>query len=524
MQELNDLVQERWDAALAAQPGAALPELSRAIVDLSPVGPALDEAWASFRPVTRTVFTAHGAWTRWDPSAGPVAGVEPAEAQVALFELIDAGWVEPEDLVFGLAPRVWSAARLEPTDGMVERMAAVAEEHFHRSRLFDHEMAPTAVQEALAHAAAWSTHRRVQQWWLLAQRRLTPEEACAATRPWALFQASREAHLRGWVVEAEALFEASVQAATEPRARFVVAYIRAMRAVVGGDVAARAAVDDLHTMVTDDAERLLVLQVQVELQRRSGECLQRTLEAGVHLAQRLELPAREVHFLHLLAHTMLGDAVGLRRTLRMVDAVGARLAGAVALENRFLWACLAVVEDDLDAMRKWAVAPGDDPLTTGAAARLSLIGLLAAFRAGEAPDQAPLHRARRLLLGTEHEPYVHWAERVLAGGAWEPLPFGAATSRVATDGSWFEIDAQRRSLRDSPLARVLLAELVDGPRTAEQLIDRIWPGDAASYLSLRQRLHSLMRTVRRRGLGERLVFEGGRYELRDMVRVAPDAG
>ena len=172
MQELNDLVQERWDAALAAQPGAALPELSRAIVDLSPVGPALDEAWASFRPVTRTVFTAHGAWTRWDPSAGPVAGVEPAEAQVALFELIDAGWVEPEDLVFGLAPRVWSAARLEPTDGMVERMAAVAEEHFHRSRLFDHEMAPTAVQEALAHAAAWSTHRRVQQWWLLAQRRL----------------------------------------------------------------------------------------------------------------------------------------------------------------------------------------------------------------------------------------------------------------------------------------------------------------------------------------------------------------
>ena len=60
---------------------------------------------------------------------------------------------------------------------------------------------------------------------------------------------------------------------------------------------------------------------------------------------------------------------------------------------------------------------------------------------------------------------------------------------------------------------LLLRALAAGPTEGDALIEACWPGDAAGYLSLKNRLHSAVRGLRRKGLGEALVFEGEVYRL-----------
>jgi len=73
----------------------------------------------------------------------------------------------------------------------------------------------------------------------------------------------------------------------------------------------------------------------------------------------------------------------------------------------------------------------------------------------------------------------------------------------------------------SPVSVALLGALASGPKTTDELIEAAWPGDASSYPSLKNRLHSALRTLRRRGLDGHLVLDRGAYRL-DGLDVVPE--
>lgn len=520
MDALDQLLRQRMDELVARQPGLDPVRAGCGLVDLTPVGAALDTMWKGFREATRSIVRAHGCWEAWHDEAAELAGLGTHDLQLAHVEVLAAGWSEPSG-AWPLAVRLWRRVRLEPTAGMTDRALIHTRKAFHRSRLFDHQMAPPVVRDALHHWTGWSDAPRIAQWRQVAERRLTPDEACPETLPWALFNASRQAHLRGWADEAQQIFATAKEASVDPQARFVVGYIEAMRAVLG-DGDAEPLVQALRELTCTDEDRLLLLQLEVEHRRRRGEPVEDVLFAGVHLAQRLQVPAREIHFRHLLARENLQHPGELRRHLETIEAMQAEVVGPFAFENRYLWACLLLAEGDLEAVRRHVTTELGGPFEDGSRGCLLALRVAVGHLLGEPGATGDLAEARRLAMGTVHEPFVRWAERVVAQGpdALHPLPFlPPARFRVAEDGSWFEVEGVRHDLTDSPLARGLLRALAAKPRDAHALIEAIWPGDASSYSSLKNRLYSLIRSARKRGLGEHLVFEGDVYRLRDVVVV-----
>ncbi|MEM7604068.1 MAG: AAA family ATPase [Myxococcota bacterium] len=93
--------------------------------------------------------------------------------------------------------------------------------------------------------------------------------------------------------------------------------------------------------------------------------------------------------------------------------------------------------------------------------------------------------------------------------------------RIASDGSWFEVDSERHDLRSREvLSRMLLAlanaRLAgdDGVSGAD-LIAATWPGDRMTEASAASRLHSTVRRLRKMGLSEVLLYEHGKYRLNE---------
>lgn len=522
MQELTERLEEAVRAAARARPDTDAVTLGTALIDRSGVGDVLDRQWECFGAATTDLVRAHGHWSSWHDEAGALCNRGPADVTQAFLELFEHGWVTTSH-TFPFAVVCWRRARVEPTPAMTARASERAQQAFHTSRLHDHEMAPPTVSAELQRWSGWSDSPEVSQWMQVARRALPHEDACDATRPWALFTASRQAHLNGWPEESRRLFELAEEHANDERSRFVVAFIRTMRAVMRHDPSGPTLVDALMAEASDEADELMALQTRAELERRTSADLQAAAH-GLHLARRLGVPSRELHFLLLMAYASLADASKLRTHMDAATFL-VEQRGASHPSYGLLMTQLHLVEGDFPAAYDAALAELAKTGITAQAVRGPTLAIATATAHLTRQDPAPyLAEARRLLIGTEHAGYLRWAEQVLEHGAGSvhPLPFiENTTCRVASDGSWFQVHGVRKSLADSALARTLVASLAREPHASDTLIEAVWPGDASSFLSLKNRLHALIRSVRRAGLGEHLVFEGGRYALVDVEVVAP---
>lgn len=91
---------------------------------------------------------------------------------------------------------------------------------------------------------------------------------------------------------------------------------------------------------------------------------------------------------------------------------------------------------------------------------------------------------------------------------------------VATDGTWLRVSTERPvDLRRRPTLMRILARLAEHPARPDELIAAGWPGDRSSRHSLGRRLRVALFSLRRSGLGRRLVHRAGRYALDPSVSV-----
>jgi hypothetical protein len=122
--------------------------------------------------------------------------------------------------------------------------------------------------------------------------------------------------------------------------------------------------------------------------------------------------------------------------------------------------------------------------------------------------------------------HFHWRAvcRLLRSKQERTAPDGLV---VAGDASWFELDGERVSLaRRGSLRRILLA-LVEahaadpsGTIDVHALFDAGWPGQRIHGDSAAHRVHVAMATLRKLGLGSRVVTKSEGYALEPELRVA----
>jgi len=221
-------------------------------------------------------------------------------------------------------------------------------------------------------------------------------------------------------------------------------------------------------------------------------------------------------FMLWLCWSLVSDPVELRKVLESTRALAAAAEGAAKASHGFVWVVLHLLEGSPEEARGEALRLLAQPSLTARGFRGRLHAVVAACTSLIDGDPGPhLDEARRLLLGTTYDDYLTWADEVVADRQLVParLPFASDRVVVARHGGWFSVGGRRTDLSDSPLAQALLAQLADGPRTSDQLIDAVWPGDASSYGSLKNRLHALVRVLRRKGLQRALVYRRGTYVL-----------
>jgi len=244
----------RVDAVCATSPDADPVTVATLLLEDSELEQHLHTACAGLSPHARALVAAHGRWARWDPRAIALAAVSSEAAAIARVELRDAGWLE--DDAFPLAVRGFARAHLPPTPAMSDRAAAAAEEAFHRTRYAG--AADVAARADLEHCSRWSERPEVAQWAAIAREDDLGDAVCARCRPWAALEQCRAARWRGWYELSARRLDEAERTATDPRARFFVAFLRTVRAIQAGTSDGAARLDALTRQVSDDGEWFFV--------------------------------------------------------------------------------------------------------------------------------------------------------------------------------------------------------------------------------------------------------------------------
>lgn len=523
MEELSEALSARVAEALAASPDADPVAVGALLIAEIDPADSLAAQFAAFSEHTRALVVAHGEWPQFDRRATELTEVQDGAAALGLVELRRGGWLDAQD-TFPLVVRAWRRARLRPPVAVVRRAADRTEQAFHRWRC-----AGAGDVEARAALDRWSTWSRVPevaQWGSIAREEPLSRPVCARCEAWAAIEESRAAQWRGWEDQARRSLDRAEAVARSDRARFFVKFLRAIRAVAATSEAAGDLVRELAEDVPAEEEWVFVHQVEAVQAQTLGRDPRPPLHVAVGLAQRLSFPFREAHVRLLLALVEWPDGRRMREALEAIDLTGVQLSDRDRWNLQWAWARAALASDDLEAAGRHSRGLLEDE----ALAKLNpgapwAVVALAERQAGNlAAAREAQVQAHRFLTRDGSQAIQTWFERAWRDGSHRPLPdltLGGAqpTAWVLVDGTRFRVGGVEVHLERSPVSVALLRALASGPQDSDALIEAAWPGDAASYPSLRNRLHSALRTLRRRGLGEHLVFEGEVYRLEGLDRV-----
>lgn len=521
MQSLTDELSTRMAPVLAHTPRADRDAVAALFVDETCVGAALDAVFARFSASTCALLRAHGRWARFDPSAQGVCDVSPDGVALALAELLEAGWLtEAQD--FPLPVRAWRRARLQPTPAMVQAAADAAEAAFHWFRCAG--AGDIEAQERLSHWSAWSAAPEVAEWAAIADQQRLGASACVRCRPWAAIEESRAAQWRGWEEQASRWLDRAAAASSAPRLRFFVRFLRAIRTVQARDPQGARLVEALAIDVPDEQEWVFVHQAQAVLAQAQSRDARPALLEGLWLAERHQMPFRRAHLRLLLALAAWPDGARMLQELELIQLEGVRLTVRDRWNLAWAWVRAHLASHDLPTASKHARRIVDDPelAALNAGGSWSVIAL-AHRQAGEDElAEAALLRARRALSGSDGLTLRRWLDHVWETRDYDALPDMAFAHAplagwVARDGSRFRIgEDEVVELERSPVSVALLAACLTGPQRTDELIEACWPGDASSYSSLKNRLHSAVRTLRRKGLEAHLLYDGDAYRVQGL--------
>lgn len=182
-------------------------------------------------------------------------------------------------------------------------------------------------------------------------------------------------------------------------------------------------------------------------------------------------------------------------------AAGAPTAPVIALALRLLRAVAQRATGERDAARA-ALAECAAAASRHGGALEALVASVARALAGEDVDVAGLGYNERMSIR-------------LARRAAEAAP-ARAVLQVHVEGAWFErAGGERVSLLGRPTVARVLAALASSPEglDADGLLRAGWPGERPLGGSGAARVYDVVRTLRKLGLGDAIVREGGRYRL-----------
>lgn len=477
----------------------------------------LDLLFAGLSELTKQVLRGHGDWAAFDARAAEVAGVPREAAVLARVELTQIGWLT-EAGVFPFVVRAWRRARLQATPEMVQRAADHAERAFHRLRCAG--AGDVDARQALDHATRWSSAPDVAQWAAIVREEDLGDAACERCAAWAAIEQSRAAQWRGWEDQARRWLARAEAAAVSDRARFFVRFLRAIRAVPAGEADAAAQVEQLCADVPADEELHFAYQAKAVLAQQQRRDPRPHLIAGIGLAQRLDMPFREVHLRVLLALAEWPDGDKMLAELEVIDLSRVSLSDRDRWNLEWAWARARLAADDLAGAAEHArtILNAPSVAALGPGSPWAVVAVVERCAGNAELAHAALIQARRFLTLDDNGLIREWLERARTTRNYRPLPrlaFAHPSSAgwVSRDGTQFSVARTVVRLDRSPVAVALLRALATRPHNADALIAACWPDDASSYSSLKNRLHSAVRTLRRRGLGEHLVFDGAHYRL-----------
>ncbi|MFO0610614.1 MAG: hypothetical protein U0324_46055 [Polyangiales bacterium] len=186
---------------------------------------------------------------------------------------------------------------------------------------------------------------------------------------------------------------------------------------------------------------------------------------------------------------------GARCDEALAAAAGAGSLPVIAQALRLMRAVALHATGERDAARAALAEVRDDDLYGALAAAIGRA------LAGEATGEASGYNERMLLR--------------LARRAAEAAP-ARAVLRVQVAGAWFErAGGGRVSLAGRPVVARVLAALAAAPEgvDVDGLLAAGWPGERTLGSSGAARVYDVVRTLRKLGLGDAIVREGGRYRL-----------
>jgi hypothetical protein len=512
-------------AALEAQLVARLdglpadPEVAILLLDDLPgARGALEAAAAALPPMVRTVVAAHGRWSVFDDEALVLADLPAVAGPVARRVLEEAGWLDGD--AFVLAAQVARRVALPPSPAMIDRAADAAEQAFHRWRCAG--AGDRAARAAIDHRTRWGPMPEVAQWGrIVAEEPI--EEPCDRCAAWVAIERSRAARWRGHDDQARRRLQEARALARTDRARFFVDFLHAIRTT--GLPGAADRIEALAKDVPAEEEWHFVHQARATLASARGADPRFHLERAVALARDLRMPFREVHLRLLLALSLWPNGERMRAELEPIDLDGVSLSARDRWNLSWAWVRADLASDDLESARRRAREMLADEAVAALSAGVpwAVVAVVGRVLGSSDADDARV-AARRYLTRDDDGAMRDWLERSWVSGSHRPLPdlrLGDAGPglRVRADGSAICVAGEWVELSRSPVAVALLEALIAGPATPDTLIEAAWPGDASDYTSLRNRLHSAMRSLRKRGLGDHVTFDGACYRLE---RVAVD--
>ncbi len=532
MTPLLEPIAERVSAVLASTPDADPVGVAALVVAESELAALLHARFAAFGEGTRDLLVAHGDWAAFDRDAAKVADLSDEAVGLALVELSEAGWLTP-DRQFPMGIRGWRRAQLEPSADMVERAARSAEAAFHRLRCAG--AGDRAARAALEHWCRWSSAPEVAQWLAIFREEELGDAVCERCAAWAAIEQSRAAQWRGWEDQARRWLDRAEAAAMSDRARFFVRFLRAIRSVQAGDSQAASRVAALMADVPAEEEWHFVHQTQAVLAQAQRRDARPHLQKGIGLAHRLSMPFRELHLRVLLAVAEWPDGSRMRKELELIDALDGsqiRLSDRDRWNLEWTWARAFLASGDLQqaAQRSRTILEDDALVSLNPGAPWAVVALAEREAGREEPARQALIQARRFLTRDDAGEIRQWLEEAWQDEGPPGLPDlvmarPPTAGWVLRDGTRFVVGDEEVQLERSPVSVAMLRALANGPCDTDTLIEACWPGDASSYPSLKNRLHSALRALRKRGLEGHLVFEDDTYRLEGLeVRDAVDPG
>lgn len=513
-------LQARVAAVLADSPDTDPAEIAAVLVDADDLGLRLDRAWESLSDDAQTLLRAHGRWVRWRPEAATLTQLPDARVALGRHALKAAGWLD-QDGTLPLEIQGWCRARLGPTSEQMTRAADAAEAAFHQLRYAG--LGDLERRARLELWERWAPTPEIAQWAAIA-REEPLEQVCDRCRVWALIEQSRAENWRGWEQQAERTLREAERLASTPQERFFVAFLRVVRAPRDPSQTP-GRLDALEALVAQEADRLFVNQARYFWAWELQEDALPHLERNIQLAQKLGFVHRQDQMRLLAVNFQWPDAQRMRAQAELLHSGPEGQPPRDQWNHHWAWTRIHLAEQDLAAAERHALKLVEIPesSTQEMGVPFTVLALARHARGDHAGCQEALRQSRRLGAGRFEERLRAWAQRTMAGGPYFPLP----SSRVQPTpdfSPWVSQDGQRLQLAEhapvvdlsrSPVATAILRSLIQGPHSTDALIDRVWPDDASSYESLKARLHSAVRMLRKKGV--KLTFVDRQYRLTGLI-------